>query len=175
MRASIIVEATIFFLAAVPLSAQTIMQFGQLPKEVRDRATEVRKSCNELNPEMTFNEMQGIQVLSLRGDAARDIIVDNEDLCGAHLAGANCSNRGCDMVIYKEISKNQWRKIFDEHLYAKFLALDWEHMRLQLIVASIYAGDPRCQPTPGKQYTSGMSCNLIFSFRNDRWDWQLIR
>lgn len=175
MRVSLILETTIFLLVATPLVAQPSMEFRQLPKEVRDRAIEVRKSCKELNSEMTFDDMQGIQILSLQRIGARDIIVDNEGLCGAHLAGANCSNRGCDMAIYKETSKGQWRKIFDEHLYAKFLALDWEHMRLQLIVASIFAGDPRCQPTPGKQYTSGMSCNLIVTHRNDRWNWQPIR
>jgi hypothetical protein len=91
-------------------------------------------------------------------------------LCGVHMAGANCSNRGCDMSIYKEISKGSWRKTFHEHLYGKFLAIDWERMHLQLMVASIYAGDPRCQPIPNKEYTSGKSCNLIVTYRNNNWD-----
>ena len=57
------------------------------------------------------------------------------------------------MTIYKEVSRGQWRKIFSEHLHAKFLAIDWERMRLQLIVAAIYAGDKRCHPAPNKDYT----------------------
>ena len=91
------------------------------------------------------------------------------------MAGANCSNRGCDMLIYKEVSRNYRRKIFDEHLYAKFLALDWDTMRFQLMVASIYAGDSRCQPNPNKNYTSGQSCNLIVTYKNNGLGWQLIK
>jgi hypothetical protein len=121
---------------------------------------------------MTFTDMQGIQILSLTGDSSRDIVVDNKDLCGQRIPGANCSNRGCDMTIYKEVSKGHWRKMFNEHLYDKFLAIDWDTMRFQLMVASIYAGDPRCQPH--KDYTSGRSCNLIVTFKNGRWIWQKI-
>ena len=128
----------------------------------------------EFNPDLKFNDMQGIQILSLRGDGARDIVVDNEGLCGHQFAGGNCSNRGCDMSIYKEVSRGQWRKIFSEHLHEKFLAIDWERMRLQLIVAAIYAGDKRCHPTPNRDYTSGMSCNLIVTYRNHGWNWQRI-
>jgi hypothetical protein len=174
MRDSIF-AAVAMLLFASPLAAQSNLEFGQFPKDVRDHVSEVRKACKEENPEMTFSDMQGIQVLSLKGDGARDIVVDNEGLCGAHLAGANCSNRGCNLTIYKEVSKGQWRKSFDEQLYDKFLAIDWEQMRLQLIVASIYAGDPRCQPNPRKEYSSGMSCNVIATYRNERWNWQPIR
>ena len=110
----------------------------------------------------------------MNGDGSRDIFVDNEELCGSlRLAGGNCSNRGCDVTIYKEISKGQWRKIFNERLYAKFIAIDWETMRFQLIIASIYAGDPRCQPR--KEYSSGHSCNLMVTFHNNKWNWQKIR
>ena len=62
-----------------------------------------------------------------------------------------------------------------KHLYAKHLALDWEHMRLQLMVVSIWAGDPRCQPNPKRFYTTGMSCNLMVTCRNNKWNWQLVR
>src|ERR1700726_4866207 len=106
---------------------------------------------------------------------SHDIVVDNEILCREHIAGANCSNRGCDMTIYKEVSKGHWQKSFHEHLYAKFLAIDWDTMRFQLMVASIFAGDPRCQSSPRKGYTSGQSCNLFVTFHNNRWSWQRIR
>lgn len=152
------------------------LTFQQLPSEIRNHAVEVRKSCAELSgDDKTFNEMQGIEILDLKGNGSRDIVVDNKGLCGSHMAGANCSNRGCDMRIYKEISRGAWRKIFDEHLYGKYLAIDWEKMRFQLMVVSIYAADPRCQPPPGKEYTSGKSCNLIVTYRNNRWNWQVIR
>jgi hypothetical protein len=151
------------------------LTFLQLPKEVRDLAIEVRNRCREQVPESKFDDLQGIQVVHFSGDSARDIIVDNETLCNSPLPAANCSNRGCDMTIYKEISKGHWRKIFDEHLHAKFVALDWDTMRFQLMIASISAADPRCQPDPRKNYTSGQSCNLIATYRNNRWNWRKIQ
>jgi hypothetical protein len=157
----------------IPIAAQPALEFNQLPREIRDHALEVRRSCKELDPERTFDEMQGIDILDLVGNGSRDIFVDNEGLCGSHIAGVNCSNRACEMIIYKEGPKGQWRKIFDEDLYAKFLAIDWENMRFQLMIASIYAGDPRCRPK--KDYTSGHSCNLIVTYGNNKWRWQLIR
>ena len=155
-----------------PSLTEELVDFRQLPGEVRELARDVRNSCKESEPQITFNDMQGIMILDLNGSGSRDIVVDNEELCGEHIAGANCSNRGCDMTIYKEVSRGQWRKIFKEHLYAKFLAIDRETMRFQLMVASIFAGDPRCQPR--KEYTSGFSCNLIVTFKNNRWNWQKI-
>jgi hypothetical protein len=176
LRVATLMVATVMFLGAAS-KAQEFTSFQQLPKQVRDLAIEVRNSCKGLEPDMKLNyEMTGIQVLDLNGDGSRDIFIDNEELCGSlRLAGGNCSNRGCDMTIYKEVSKGRWQRIFNEHLYAKFIAIDDEKMRFQLMVASIYAGDPRCQPNPKKDYTSGKSCNLIVTYRNDRWNWQLIR
>jgi hypothetical protein len=162
-------------LSIPPAFGQSDLTFAQLPSEVRDHATQVRAACKEENAELKFSDMQGIQILSLKGDGARDIVVDNEGLCGVHLAGANCSNRGCDLAIYKEVTKGRWRKVFGEHVHDKFLAIDWEQMRLQLMIAVIYAGDKRCQPNPNRIYTSGMSCNLIVTWRGDGWNWQLIR
>jgi hypothetical protein len=157
-------------------STGPIITFDQLPKEIRQHAVEVRQSCKELaGDNRTFNDMQGIQIVDLKGDGSRDIVVDNEGLCGSHMAGANCSNRGCDVRIYKETSKGAWRKSFQEHLYDKHFVIDWNTMRLQLMVASIYAGDQRCHPNPRQEYTSGKSCNLIVTYRNNGWNWQLIR
>ena len=127
-------------------TAQAIVNFNQLPKEVRDLAVAVRNQCKDLDPEKTFTDMQGILILSLNGDSSRDIIVDNKDLCGGQMPGANCSNRACTVTIYKEVSKGKWRKIFSEDLYDKFLAIDWDTMRFQLMVASIYAGDLKWTP-----------------------------
>ena len=118
----------------LPIRAETFERLGfqQLPREIRQHAMEVRKSCKELVGEnRTFDDMQGIQIVDLKGDGSRDIIVDNEGLCGSHMAGANCSNRGCDVRIYKEISRGAWRKIFEEHLYAKHFAIDWNTMRTE--------------------------------------------
>ena len=108
MRLRKVVVAVALIIAA-PIYAQQDIKFKELPKDVRDRALEVRKACKEENPDLSFNEMQGIQVFSLKG-GAKAVFVGNEELCGSHMAGANCSNRGCDFQIYKEVSKGQWRK-----------------------------------------------------------------
>ena len=167
--------ATMILVSMSIVSNAEELTFSQLPKQVRDLAVEVRNRCKEIEPDMKLDyEMSGIQVLDLSGNGSRDIFVDDEELCGSlRLAGGNCSNRGCDMTIFKEISKGRWERIFQEHLYAKFIAIDWETMRFQLMVASIHAGDPRCQPH--KEYTSGHSCNLIVTFHNNKWNWQKIR
>jgi hypothetical protein len=172
---SVLAVAVIIWL---PIRAETFVRLGfqQLPGEIRQHAIEVRQACKELTGDnRTFDDMQGIQIVDLKGDGSRDIIVDNESLCGSHMAGANCSNRGCDVRIYKEISRGAWRKIFEEHLYAKHFAIDWNTMRLQLMVVSIYAGDPRCHPNPREEYTSGKSCNLIVTYKSNGWNWQVIR
>ena len=170
-----IIAMAVFLFWINPLTAQSALEFRQLPKGVRDLVTEVRKSCKELDPDRKFDDMQGILILNLNGDSAKDIVIDNEGLCGAQMAGGNCSNRGCDLTIFKETSRGQWRKIFEDHLHSKYLAIDLETMRLQLMVVSIYAGDPRCHPDPKKEYTSGKSCNLIVTYRNNNWNWQRIR
>jgi hypothetical protein len=71
----------------IPIAAQPTLEFSQLPSEIRNRAIEVRKSCSELFPEMEFDDMQGIQVLDVKGDGSRDIVVDDERLCGRHISG----------------------------------------------------------------------------------------
>src|SRR5690349_4349747 len=104
--------------SATALAAQEQpFDFQHLPKEVRDLAVEVRNSCRELDSSKAFSDMQGIEILDLSGDGSRGIFVDNEGLCGGRMAGANCSNRGCDMTIFKEVAKGRWRQIFKEHLY----------------------------------------------------------
>ena len=47
---------------ASSLLAQPTLELAQLPKEIRERAAEVRKSCTEVNPEMKFDDMQGILI-----------------------------------------------------------------------------------------------------------------
>lgn len=167
--------ALMILASATLIYAQHSLEFRQLPKEIRDHAIEVRGRCKEAVPEMTFVDMQGIVVLDLKGDGSRDIVIENKGLCGEQYAGYNCTNRGCDMLIYKEVVRGQWRKIFEEHLHDRHLVIDWETTRLQLMVVSIYAGDPRCQPNPKREYTSGKACNLIVTYRNNRWNWQKVR
>ena len=174
----------LFLIVALPGSIQHVepasaeisqIQFDQLPSQVRDAIRKVREACKEQGSDISLDDMQGITAVSLTGDRSRHIVIENEGLCGGQMAGANCSNRGCDLAIWREMPGNRWRKVFDEHVHAKYLVIDWETMRLQMMVVSLSADDPRCKPNPRKQTTSGQSCNLIVTYKNNQWNWEIVR
>ncbi len=147
-----------------------------LPPEVRKHISSIRDSCNELNPDFPLvDAMQGVAFISLSGDGSADILVDNRRLCAGEMRGANCSNRGCDLKIWKQTGTSSWELVFHEHLQETFISLDREAGRFQKMVVSIYAGDPRCQPAKQKHYTSGQSCDLTVTFRDGTFRWDVIR
>src|SRR2546423_676726 len=114
-------------MAVSPTAAysQSNLVFSQLPQEIRSHVKEVQSACLELDPDRKFNDMSGIRILDLSGDGSRDIFVNNELICGNAMAGAGCSNRGCDLRIYKQASPDRWTKIFEEHLHDKHIFVDW--------------------------------------------------
>jgi hypothetical protein len=61
--------------------------------------------------------MSGITLIAL-SDSTPALLIDNEALCSDHYSGANCSNRGCDVVVMIEADKG-WKETFHEHLYEK--------------------------------------------------------
>lgn len=151
------------------------MSFQQLPAEARAYIETVRQSCKELNDEFQlFDQMQGISVIDLAGDGSRDLMIDAEQLCNDRMSGANCTNRGCDLQIWKQIGQGSWRKVLDEHLYRKFISVS-DNGRFRSMSISVYAGDPRCRPARGRQYSSGQSCDLTVQYRNGRWIWNKVR
>jgi hypothetical protein len=163
--------------AAFPRDLHGLPIYSELPKEVRDTAAEVRERCKEADgdDDVQYDDWWGIQIVDLKGDGSDDIVVDHEHLCPGRSAGYNCSNRSCPLQIYKQVGRGEWRKVFDEYLYDKHLVIDWGTNRLQLMVATIYAGDSRCQPDPKKSYSSGQSCNLFVTYKGGRWNWQKIK
>ena len=175
------VAASAVFLAFIfqvntALAQQREMQFQELPSEVQKHINAVRQSCKELDPDFKpYDAMQGIEVIDLNGDGSRDLLVNNEYVCNGRMAGANCTNRGCDLLLWKQVGGRFWKKIFQEHLYRNFVSINGETRRFQLMAVSIYAEDPRCKPIPRKEYTSGKSCDLLVSYRNGQWVWELIR
>ena len=157
-----------------PSVMMTEAAFNALPSEVVGYVREIRKRCAELIPETRpYAIDQGISFVDIDGDGATDIIVDAETLCGAWIKGGNCSNRGCDLKIWRQSGPNAWVMVFDEHLHAKFLSVD-ERYRLKLLVASIYAGDRRCKPDPRREYSSGQKCDALVTYQIGRWNWQKI-
>jgi peptidoglycan hydrolase-like protein with peptidoglycan-binding domain len=140
-----------------------------MPREVRTHVSQVRGRCKaEAGGHIPDNEMQGIQQISLDGSPA--IIVDNLELCTEHLSGVNCSNRACDLTIWKFEHSGDWRQVFSEHLYGRKL-LDTDPATKQFLSmrVGLHAGDNRCAPVAGQFYTSGQSCSVTVSYRNGQW------
>src|ERR1700754_3733750 len=117
--------ALLCMVSMLPAAAQNLTQsqYDQLPQEVRNTVRDIRNSCKEDDPDFKPHAIdQGITVVDLDGRRSKDIMLDSENVCNGAHAGANCSNRGCDLVIWKQTSRNSWKMIFKEHLHRKFIS-----------------------------------------------------
>jgi hypothetical protein len=177
LSAATIIFATFWLSSTYRASAQmSDADYDRLPQEVRTDIEETRNACRELDPEMRLYAIdQGITIIDLDGHGPGDIMVDYEDVCtDRRTPVGHCSNRGCDLTIWKRAGNASWKKVFDEHLHRKFISLS-ERNRFQLMAVSIYAGDPRCKPDPKRSYTSGRSCDALVYYRNGSWIWHKIQ
>ena len=165
--AALILSAfAICFSISDALAQAKSMQYQQLPPEVRKYTDDIHRSCKEQDDQSQPSDlMQGIQVIDLDGTGARDLLVDAEGLCNSWIKGGNCSNRGCDLKIWKQTGQKSWRVVFDQHVSRKFISTS-EKDRLNLMALSINAGSPQCEPERGKQYTSGQMCDVLVRYRN---------
>ncbi len=151
------------------------MKFKDLPADVRNHANEIRGRCKELGwGGKLHSRMQGIAITDLDGDGSRGLIVENEKLCDGYFPGANCSNAGCDLLIWKQVDRRSWKKIFDHQLSKIFISLGGENRRFQLMVVSIYAGSPQCKPVPGKSYFKGETCDALVRYQKGKMVWEKI-
>jgi hypothetical protein len=155
-------------LATGAAAQNTGFDFQGLPAEIRTEIERVRKECADLHASYgAHHEMQGLMFLT-QGDRPA-IVVDNLHLCNGHAAGANCSNRGCDVTIWEQEQGGGWKRAFHEHLHARVFHLDRTHTRLEGMSVAIHAGHPWCNPRPGKTYTSGQSCRLTIRHAGGKW------
>lgn len=147
------------------------LTFSELPTEIQQYVTEVRSTCMEQNPELRVRDpAQGVSVVRLTKEGLTDLMVDNEAICGTHMAGANCTNRACPLLIWQRRGGG-WKRVFEESLYAKFISIDEKTLHLQMMAVSIYAGHRRCDPNPNADYSSGQSCDRLVVFKNGGWQW----
>jgi hypothetical protein len=158
-----------------PALCQSTMKYQQLPAEIRSYIDEIHDRCQETDPEFRlFDTMEGISVITLEGRGSRDLMVDAQRLCNDQwIKDGNCTNRGCDLKIWKQTGAKSWKKVFDEHLHRKFISVIDD--RFRLMAASVYAGDAHCNPDPKKFYTSGQSCDVMIYYRNGNWVWEKIK
>jgi hypothetical protein len=145
------------------------IQYQNLPADLRDYVDEVRQRCKSLDPKfLPYDRMDGIMQVDLDGDQSQDFIVDAEHLCNEWIKGANCTNRGCDLKVWKQVDAQSWKVIFSDHVYRKFISIS-DDGRFQLMTVSVYAGSPLCARDSSKSYTSGQSCDLIVSRNDNNW------
>ena len=164
-------------LLLIPASAQVSgMSFKDLPPDAKKYANGIRQKCRDFGGAFKLHSrMQGFTTIDLDGDGSRDLLVDTIDLCNSCHFGANCSNRGgSDVIIWKQVGRRTWKKIFNQHLYRKFLSIGGENGKFQLMAVSIYAGSSQCQPAPGKDYRSSQTCDALVRYRNGKWVWEKI-
>jgi hypothetical protein len=157
----------------VAVAEPPALSFTKLPAEIRSLAQDTRKNCKAQGDEGAYRDMQGISAISFE-DGSRGVIVDNEGLCNSWIPGGNCSNRGCDLTIWRHANGAAWRKVFSQHAYRKWISLDDDNT-LKLIAISVGATRPECHPVPGKQYMSSQSCDALVHFQNGRWLWKVIQ
>jgi hypothetical protein len=148
-------------------------QFQSLPAEAKTYAEDVRKLCkDDVGQEgVPADPMAGISEVSL-SDGTPALILDNETLCTDHYSGTNCTNRGCDLVILAKQGRI-WKETFKEHLYDKKLSVGNDG-KLQLITATIYAGDPHCRPPHGAKFQSSDSCDVLIRYKDKSWHWEKV-
>lgn len=173
MAKGLMVPALVFALGATaPLAAE--MQYQDLPANAKTYVEGIRATCKEqVGPEaIPGYQMAGISLVDL-GDGTPALILDNETICTTGYAGANCSNRGCDLVIMAKKGQS-WKEVFNEHLYEKIISIGQDG-KLKLITAVIYAGDPHCHPRPGVSPVSSETCDVVIRYKNKGWHWQKIQ
>lgn len=156
--------------AASPTTTDSGPQYDHLPAAVKTYVEDIRNSCKDYDASgIPANKMSGVRPISLV-DGTPALLIENETLCSGHYPGANCSNRGCDVVVMVE-GNGGWKEIFHEHLYDDTFDIG-EDKKLSSISATIYAGDPHCGPPPNAKFMSSDSCDVVIHYENQGWIWR---
>ena len=172
--ATVLAVLALAFALGAPAARAADMQYQDLPANAKTYVEGIRGSCKELAGQEAIpsDPMFGISLVDL-GDGTSALLLDNEHICAEWYAGANCSNRGCDLVVMAKKGQS-WKETFNEHLYQKFISIGNDG-KLKLITATIYAGDPHCHPRRGANFTSGETCDVLIRYQNKGWHWEKIQ
>jgi hypothetical protein len=151
----LVLPGMVLFLSGVQLAhaEDDVILLDRIPVEERNRITAAREECKKVEawPEDDYKNYTrsnldlGLMKIDLNGDKSLDILISYERICNDRIAkGGNCSNRGCDVVIYKQVGQHKWTKVFDEHVRPGFLvSLDYQN-RFRLLAVSIVGGNKQC-------------------------------
>lgn len=75
--------------------------FDLLPREARIQISATRQFCKEAGAAAPQSVDDGLSSIDLNGDGSRDILLDWQYIACGVAGGGGCSNRGCDLEIYK--------------------------------------------------------------------------
>ncbi|MGO4513799.1 hypothetical protein AB4Z51_43240 [Bradyrhizobium sp. 2TAF36] len=156
-------------LAALAPSFVKAQTSTAVPTELATRIRDITASCKEAGLNVSAAPAPGVTQIDLNGDGSRDFLFDTQQICGAS-PGYGCSNRGCHLVVYKQVGPNAHRKVLDE-LYAleRFISIS-KKGRINLIAYSAPGGFGRCQH---KSRDEG--CDYLLFWKNGGWNWESIQ
>jgi hypothetical protein len=181
----LVFHSMILFLLGVQIaeSENDLILLDRIPVEEKNSIAAAREECKKAGawPEDDYkgytrsNLDMGLMEIDLNGDKSLDILISYERICNNNIVhGGNCSNRGCDLVIYKQVGQNKWTKVFSEHARFGFLvSLDY-HDRFRLLAVSIVGGNKQCvaQKLPASAH---MYCDALVSWAGQRFVFRPIR
>lgn len=153
---------------------------AQTPQRLFDRLPgETQRSigdwCKENEPSFNSDLDSGLREIDLTGDGSHDIVIDWQHVaCGA-AGGGGCSNRGCDLDIYKQTGRASWKKIFSEHVGRHFMSTTYDdRSRFRLLAVSVVGGNSQCKADPNEA-GARRYCDALVYWRQGRWQWEPIR
>ena len=162
-----------FFNSAAAQSSDSLL--SRLPREARDGIREARQWCKANGGGQDQNDFAdaGLEQIDLNGDGARDIVVDWRNVaCGA-AGGGGCSNRGCDLDIFKQTGPGAWKRVFHEHVSGHFMSTSYQG-RFRLLAVSLVGGNAQCKAKPTEP-SSHEACDALVYWRGGQWAWQPIK
>ncbi|MFG1248135.1 hypothetical protein, partial [Xanthobacter flavus] len=108
--AAALLSVALMPIGAVAQPAQ--LSFSALPSDVVDTVRQIRHACEQEG--YASSDEAGLSFVDLDHTSGTDIILSAQHVCDGMVKGANCSTGGCDLIIWKQVGPQEWRRVFDE-------------------------------------------------------------
>lgn len=145
-----------------------------LPVETQNSIAEAREFCDQAGVRKASPD-QGLEQIDLNGDGSRDILVDWQNVaCGAP-GGGGCSNRGCNLDLYKQTKSGTMKLVFSEHLQKYFVSTDYAG-KFRLLAVTVQGGNEKCPAEASEsEPASHLYCDALVYWQQGAWRWQPIK
>ena len=153
-------------LAAATESSQSL-DAANFPDEVRTVLDEVREACKEARLTPSTDPQAGVTIIDLDRDGSKDIFLNASKACETRFKGNGvCRTGGCEISIFKQIGKSQWKKVFSESVGDLFLSASSDgHFGLMALTVSSKVSDRCGQDT----------CDYLVYWNRGDWLWKKIQ